>query len=99
MVKASKEKPGYLNERAIKTTYSIRAIRYWWTHCCILDELKNKNKLNIVDIGCSTGKFKEYVGDIPECVFTGIDWDINKEILSSLGYTNCIQSDLAEKKL
>ncbi|MDR2348993.1 MAG: class I SAM-dependent methyltransferase [Deltaproteobacteria bacterium] len=95
-VAANKDKPGFLNPRAATTAYPSRAIRYWWTHSYLLDELKDKKELKVLDLGCSTGKFPEYAGELPGCDFTGVDMDIDEEALKRTGYKRFVKADLSK---
>ena len=83
------------NQAAVATRYPVRAIRYWWTYCAIMDEVRrNDRPLDIVDAGCGQGISRRFVGDIPNTRWTGLDWQVDEEAFRSRGYDQLHECDL-----
>ena len=80
---------------AANTNYPLRAIRYWWTYCTIVDEIhRQKKPLTILDAGCGDCISRSFVGELPDTRWIGIDWNMNEELLLSRGYDAAYQCDL-----
>lgn len=91
------QKEGLFSRRASKRFYPIRAIRYWWAHCALLEELSRKNKeLIIADVGCKNATIKRYMGNIPNTKWIGLDWKINAELLQQHGYDDFYDCNFAQ---
>jgi len=85
---------GLINSRAAKKRYPIRAVRYWWARCALLEELRNRNEETVVaDIGCNKGHIRRFVGDIPKTKWVGLDWKIDGERLRQGGYAGFHECD------
>jgi len=80
---------------AVATDFPMRAIRYWWTYCAIMDEAKRYDRpLTIVDAGCGRGISRRFVGDDPNAKWIGLDWQIDRQLLLDRGYDEVHQCDL-----
>jgi SAM-dependent methyltransferase len=90
-----KDKEALIGKRAARKKYPSRAIRYWWAHCALLDEMKGRGGFQVTDLGSSSGKFLQYAGRIPGAVFTAADWNIDAESLKEAGYDRLVEADLA----
>lgn len=80
--------------RANSTRYPVRAIRYWWAHCALLDEVRAQGRpITIADVGCSTGHLRRYTGHIDGAAWMGLDWKIEPEVLRERGYASWKECD------
>ena len=80
---------------AVATDFPMRAIRYWWTYCAIMDQAKRYDRpLTIVDAGCGLGISRRFVGEVPKATWIGLDWEIDRELLLTRGYDEVYQCDL-----
>lgn len=85
---------GLINRHAAQKSYPIRAVRYWWAHCALLDEIRQHQKqIVIADVGCSKGIFKRFVGDIPHARWVGLDWKTDREFLEKFSYEEVHECD------
>ncbi len=50
--------------------------------------------LTVLDAGCSKGKIKTYLGDTKCVEWIGVDWRVDEQALSGLGYDRIYQHDL-----
>jgi SAM-dependent methyltransferase len=67
-------------EELKKTKYPVRALRYWWMHCVIQDELKRMGKpMVIADVGCDRGIIKRFIPPVKNARWIGLDIDTNRE--------------------
>lgn len=88
------ETEGLINARAAGKRYPLRAVRYWWVHCALLDEVRRvENELVIADVGCNQGILKRFVGDIPRTTWIGLDWKLDGERLRQDGYADAHECD------
>lgn len=86
-----------LSDRASGKRFPIRALRYWWTRCALLQETQRRNEETIVaDVGCSRGHIKRFSGDIPHAKWVGLDMNIDQSALSDCGYSQLHQCDFDE---
>ncbi|MEK6660518.1 MAG: hypothetical protein AABY63_01395 [candidate division NC10 bacterium] len=52
-----------VSERAKRTRYPIRAMRYWWALCAIEDEARRLGRAPmVVDPGCERGTLRRLAG-------------------------------------
>jgi len=52
-----------VSERAKRTRYPVRAIRYWWALCAIQDEARRLGRAPVVvDLGCERGTLRRLAG-------------------------------------
>lgn len=83
-----------------KTKYPVRALRYWWMHCVIQDEMKRANKpLMIADVGCDRGIIKRFVPPVDNARWIGLDIDTNREGIALANYDELVRCDFDEKLL
>lgn len=88
---------GIINSRAAGKRFPIRALRYWWVRCALLQEIRERNKETIVaDAGCSRGNIRRFVGEIPNVKWVGLDWKIDDASLRECGYSKTYQCDFDE---
>ncbi len=86
--------PELFSPRARRTRLPIRAIRYWWVHCAILQELKRRRQpIAIADVGCSHGLLRKYTGTIDSVTWIGLDRTIDETGLRAVGYERCVECD------
>jgi len=50
--------------------------------------------LTVLDAGCSNGEIKTYLGDTKRLKWIGVDWRVDEQALSGLGYDRIYQHDL-----
>jgi len=74
-----------------------RALRYWWLHSALNDEINDRGELTVADFGCSRGHFKQFFGESPSAKWIGFDWAIDEPHLQSLGYENALQCDFDQE--
>src|SRR5687767_7884021 len=68
------------SEDILKTKYPVRALRYWWMHCVIQDEVRRIDKpVTIADVGCDRGIIKRFIPPIKNARWLGLDIDTNRE--------------------
>ncbi len=76
--------------RANSTKFPVRAIRYWWAHCALLDEVRAQGRpITIADVGCSTGHLRRYTGRIDGAEWMGLDWKIEPSS-NSMALSSCV---------
>lgn len=86
--------PQLFSPRARRTRLPIRAIRYWWVHCAILQELQRRRQpLTIADAGCSHGLLLKYTGPIDSTSWIGLDRTIDPQGLREVGYAHSVECD------
>jgi len=85
-----------INKQAETTRYSIRALRYWWLRCALLDEISKKEAVTVADIGSSSGHFKQFFGEMASVKWMAFDRKIDQQHLRGLGYEECVECDLDE---
>lgn len=86
--------PELFSTRARRTRLPIRAIRYWWVHCAILQELQRRRQpLAIADAGCSHGLLLKYTGTIESTSWIGLDRRIDEAGLRQVGYERSVECD------
>lgn len=84
-------------EELAKTKYPVRALRYWWMHCVIQDELKRQDKpMTIVDVGCDRGIIKRFILPVENARWIGLDIDTNREGIGLANYDELIRCDFDE---
>jgi len=68
-------KPDFpLKEKAKKTRFPIRALRYWWAVCGIQEETRRLSRSPIIaDAGCDLGTLKRFFLHIKEGHWIGLD--------------------------
>ena len=67
--------------------YPIRALRYWWLHCAIQEELEEiEGSPTITDVGCGTGMLKRFASNIEGSYWIGLDMKIDSGRLKAAGY-------------
>jgi len=94
---AATRSDGIINRRAAGKRFPIRAVRYWWVRCALLQEMRNRNAETVIaDAGCSRGNIKRFVGEIPSTRWVGLDWHIDDAVLSECGYSRTYQCDFDE---
>jgi SAM-dependent methyltransferase len=85
---------GLFNHWAEETFYPIRAVRYWWVLCALADEVRRQKRwVRIADVGCSKGFMKNFVGDMPDTQWVGLDIKIDKGALEKCGYQQAHECD------
>ena len=88
-----------LEERAKKTRFPVRALRYWWAICAIEDEMPRFNHSPIiVDIGCKWGSLKRLSPHIKGGHWIGMDLpdqlSFNQKDLELARYDELLSCDL-----
>lgn len=91
-------KPDFpFSELLQQTKYPIRALRYWWMHCVIEDEVKHLDKpVTIVDVGCDTGLIKRFIPPVKNSRWIGLDIITTRKGLENAGYDEIHQCDFDE---
>lgn len=80
-----------------QTKYPVRALRYWWMHCVIEDEVKNHDRaVTIVDVGCDTGVIKRFIPPVRKSRWIGLDLITTRKGLDQAGYDEVLQCDFDE---
>jgi SAM-dependent methyltransferase len=75
-----------LSEKVKRTRYPIHAMRYWWVHCAILDEMKRLGRGPVVcDLGCGPGMVKRFF-PVPGARWIALDMNIQNVSLLKAGY-------------
>jgi SAM-dependent methyltransferase len=91
-----------MSPKAKRTTYPIRAIRYWWVAHALSRLLVNKPDATIVDMGGGHGQMRRYCAGsmsyiVPKYPFDSQQWiGLDKECqeeLSTAGYNRIIECD------
>lgn len=84
-------------EDVLKSKYPVRALRYWWMHCVIEEEVKRLAKpVTIADVGCDRGIIKRFVPPIEGARWIGLDIDTNREGIDLAKYDELIRCDFDE---
>jgi SAM-dependent methyltransferase len=88
-------KPDFpFSEDIINTKYPVRALRYWWMHCVIQDEIERLAKpVVIADVGCDRGIIKRFIPPIKNARWLGLDIDTNREGIGLAKYDELIRCD------
>jgi SAM-dependent methyltransferase len=82
------------NSVAIQKNYPLRAIRYWWVFCALVEERERIGRpLEIVDMGCGKGIMRHFAGNGIDGRWTGLDWRVNTSNLEAAGYTTMHDCD------
>lgn len=91
-------KPDFpFSEEIRKTRYPVKALRYWWMHCVIEEEVKRLAKfVTIVDVGCDRGIIKRFIPPIKNARWLGLDIDTNREGIHLAKYDELIRCDFDE---
>ncbi len=91
-------KPDFpFSELLKQTKYPVRALRYWWMHCVIEDELRdNEREVTIVDVGCDTGIIKRFIPPVKHSRWIGLDIITTRKGLEAAGYDEIHQCDFNE---
>lgn len=91
-------KPDFpFSEQLKQSKYPVRALRYWWMHCVIQDEVKNKDTpVTIVDVGCDTGIIKRFIPPVKNSRWIGLDIITTRKGLEVAGYDEIHQCDFDE---
>lgn len=85
-LQATRQEP-LVSQRAIDARFPIRALRYWWARCALLDELANRNQgVVIADVGCNKGQMRRFVGDRPGATWIGLSRHLDAARLRAHGY-------------
>lgn len=67
--------------------YPIRALRYWWLHYSVQEEVgRIHGPATIADIGCETGLLRRFIPEIDGARWIGLDIKIDGERLKTTGY-------------
>jgi SAM-dependent methyltransferase len=86
--------PELFTPRARRTRLPIRAIRYWWVHCAILQEVRRQARpLVVADVGCSHGLLRTFTGPIDSTSWIGLDRAIDDARLRQVGYERSVECD------
>lgn len=90
--------PELFTDRARSTRFPIRAIRYWWAHCAIIEESERASRpLSVADVGCSSGILRRYTGPVESTEWTGLDLRVDPEKLAKVGYRDWLECDFDRK--
>jgi SAM-dependent methyltransferase len=74
-------------EEAKSRKYPVRALRYWWLHCAVQEEIRRiQGPLSIADIGCGPGLLKRFFPEIDGAYWIGLDINVDSERLKTAGY-------------
>lgn len=77
-----------------QSKYPVRALRYWWMHCVIEDEVENLARpVTIVDVGCDTGIIKRFIPPVKNSRWIGLDIITTRAGLEVAGYDEIRQCD------
>lgn len=77
--------------------YPVRALRYWWMHCVIEEEVKRMDHPPVIaDIGCDRGIIKRFIPPIKDAKWFGLDIDTNREGIELAKYDELIRCDFDE---
>jgi SAM-dependent methyltransferase len=77
-----------------KTRYPVRALRYWWMHCVIQEELKRLDRAPVIaDVGCDRGIIKRFIPPVKNARWLGLDIDTNREGIHLAKYDELHQCD------
>ena len=80
-----------------QTKYPVRALRYWWMHSVIEDEVKDLDRsVKIVDVGCDRGIIKRFIPTIKNAHWIGLDIITDREGLDAARYDEIHQCDFDE---
>ena len=80
-----------------QSTYPVRALRYWWMHCVIADEVRHRHTpVTIVDVGCDTGIIKRFIPPVKNSRWIGLDIITTRQGLEVAGYDEVLQCDFDE---
>ena len=78
----------------LKTKYPVRALRYWWMHCVIEDEIERAGKpVVIADVGCDRGIIKRFIPPVKNARWLGLDIDTNREGIELANYDELHRCD------
>ncbi len=91
-------KPDFpFSELLKQTKYPIRALRYWWMHFVIQDDIKHPDKsVTVVDVGCDTGIIKRFIPPVKNSHWIGLDIITTRTGLEAAGYDEIHQCDFDE---
>jgi SAM-dependent methyltransferase len=77
--------------------YPVRALRYWWLHCAVQEEIQwVDGALAIADIGCGPGLLKRFIPEIDGARWIGLDRNVESERLNTAGYDDIYGCDFDE---
>ena len=77
-----------------KTKYPVRALRYWWMHRVIEEEVEQIAKsVKIADVGCDRGIIKRFIPPIKNVRWIGLDIDTNREGIGLAKYDELLRCD------
>lgn len=86
-----------MNSRARAKKFPIRGLRYWWIRCAMMEEIaRSDGEVVVVDVGCSRGHTKRFIGAVPNTRWIGLDWHIDDEALHECGYDERHRCDFNE---
>lgn len=85
------------SEEVRKIEYPVRALRFWWMHCLIREELGRIGRVVIIaDIGCDRGIIKLFAPPAKNAYWIGLDIDTNREGIHLAKYDELHPCDLNE---
>lgn len=85
------------SEELRRTRYPVKALRYWWMHCVIEEEVGRLGKpATIADVGCDRGIIKRFIPPIKNARWLGLDIDTNREGIHLAKYDELIRCDFDE---
>lgn len=95
-----------VSRRALKRSYPIRILRYWFIYHFLRVELRQRQApFNICEVGIDVGqmlRFMHSVAAVPGLTpmqwssWTGVDCHLKQEALENLGYTQLFQENIEQ---
>lgn len=77
-----------------QTRYPIRALRYWWLHRVIEEEVQRLRRPPVIaDIGCDTGIIKRFIPPIEHSRWLGLDIITDRKGLDTANYDELHRCD------
>jgi len=77
--------------------YPVRALRYWWLHCAVQEEIQRiDGSPTIADIGCGPGLLKRFIQKVDGARWIGLDINTDSQRLKTAGYHEVHRCDFNE---
>ena len=93
-----------LSAKALRRTYSMRVMRYWFIYHFLRIEYQQRLKpLNVCEVGIGVGQMLQFMRSVAAIPglnlvqwssWTGVDCCVKQDTLGGLGYTQFIQEDI-----
>jgi len=93
-----------LTAKALRRTYPMRAMRYWFIYHFLRIEYQRRSEpLNICEVGIDVGQMLQFMRSVAAIPgidpvqwssWTGVDYRVNQDALAGLGYAQLVEQNI-----